>query len=129
MCRVWYRAPVDRPGACNPEKCAMTHTHFDEAPRPYGSAGQFHEPYFGLAKKLSVWTKMLGAAIMRWSNRRAIYRLSMMDDRLLSDIGLTRADVTWALSLPGNVDPSLELNDLVQRRREARNWALSHGKG
>lgn len=105
----------------------MTQTHYDEAQRSFGSAGNSQRPSFGLMRMVSVWAKKFQTVFVRWANRRAVYRLSVMDDRLLSDIGLTREDVTWALSLPGETDPSEALNDLVQRRRDARNWALRHG--
>jgi hypothetical protein len=67
--------------------------------------------------------EILGTAFERWSNRRAIYKLARLEDRILRDIGVTRADVEWALSLPAEVDVSIALNDLVQRRRDAARWA------
>ena len=49
--------------------------------------------------------------------------LNTQDDRMLLDMGLTRSDVSWALSLPYGSDPSDELNNLVERRRDAHSWA------
>lgn len=58
-----------------------------------------------------------------WRNRREIVRLATFDDRLLRDIGLTRADVDWALLQPRGVDPSEALAVRVERRRAATRWA------
>ena len=50
-------------------------------------------------------------------NRRTVTRLDTLDDHVLADIGLTRADVREALSLPLTDDPSTHLSMLVRRRR------------
>jgi uncharacterized protein YjiS (DUF1127 family) len=42
-------------------------------------------------------------------NRRAVARLSDLDDRLLRDIGVTRDDVRACLAEPYHVDPSRRL--------------------
>lgn len=101
----------------------MTDTRYEDARYPAGPAGDFQQPLFGLKEMAARWIKSVEIMHERWSNRRAIYKLSRLDNRQLRDIGLTRADVIWALSLPRDIDPSLELNSLVQRRREARSWA------
>lgn len=101
----------------------MTDTRYDDTGYSFGPAGNFKQPALNFESSVIRWAKMLEAIIVRWSNRRAIYKLSMLDNRQLRDIGVTRADVIWALSLPRSVDPSLELNNLVQRRRDARSWA------
>ena len=67
-------------------------------------------------------------ALTLWTNRRSIYRLAQLEDRYLSDIGLTRADVDWALAQPWPADPSLELASRVSRRRAARQWADGFNK-
>lgn len=43
------------------------------------------------------------------ANRRAVVRLSDLDDHLLRDIGVTREDVRWSLDTPVHVDPSHRL--------------------
>lgn len=50
-------------------------------------------------------------------NRRVLYRLSVLSDRELGDIGLTRYDVMDAVSLGGGGDAS---HFLVSRRDERR---------
>ncbi|WP_349370373.1 DUF1127 domain-containing protein [Salinarimonas sp.] len=42
-------------------------------------------------------------------NRRAVVRLSDLDDRLLRDVGVTRDDVRACLDTPYHVDPSHRL--------------------
>lgn len=46
------------------------------------------------------------AAWTAYRNRRAVRRLHHLDDHLLVDIGLTRADLTAAEALPIHRDPS-----------------------
>jgi len=65
----------------------------------------------------------LGRAIR---HRREILALADLDDRLLGDIGLRRADVHTALAQPPHRDPSQVLKDaccqglsLVERFRRA----------
>jgi uncharacterized protein YjiS (DUF1127 family) len=42
----------------------------------------------------------LGPVVTRWRHRREIRNLSEFDDRMLSDIGLTRSEVQGALAEP-----------------------------
>ncbi|MDP2621878.1 MAG: DUF1127 domain-containing protein [Hyphomicrobiales bacterium] len=55
-------------------------------------------------------------------NRRAVRRMTLLDDRLLADIGLSRTDVTSALAQPVWVDPSRNLAETVEYRRRGRLW-------
>lgn len=71
---------------------------------------------------LSVLYRRVLKSIEMWSNRRQILRLAGADDRLLQDIGLTRADIDWALMQPRHVDPSEALADRVKCRRAAGRW-------
>jgi uncharacterized protein YjiS (DUF1127 family) len=47
--------------------------------------------------------------IRSWRNRRSVAQLSEFDDHMLADLGLTRGDVSAALSQPFSQDPSAEL--------------------
>ncbi len=53
-------------------------------------------------------------------NRRRMMPLLELDDRMLSDIGVTRYDVAAALSLPAGEDPSQRLASLSRERRHAQ---------
>ena len=58
-----------------------------------------------------------------WRNRRDVAKLLNLDDYMLRDIGLTRGDVTGALSSPRNHDPSEIL--IGKRNERLRNRAIS----
>ena len=69
------------------------------------------------------------AALFRASaNRRAVMSLRAMDDRMLKDIGLTRADVDGALSQPLHKDPSRILMVRRVERRATAPARLSPGE-
>lgn len=53
-------------------------------------------------------------------NRRQTRDLAQWDDRALKDIGLTRSDLSGALSLPFRQDPSLHLASLSGRSPRAK---------
>lgn len=55
-------------------------------------------------------------------NRRAVRQMTLFDDRLLADIGLFRNDVTSALAQPIWVDPSRNLVETIELRRNGRLW-------
>jgi uncharacterized protein YjiS (DUF1127 family) len=61
------------------------------------------------------------------ANRRAVGRLSDLDDRQLKDIGLIRTDVAAALAEPLYEDPSCQLMRIAgERRTEVQNrWQES----
>jgi hypothetical protein len=46
--------------------------------------------------------------------------LDRLDEHLLDDIGITRADVRWASGLPLTVNAALELEERATRRRRGR---------
>ncbi len=93
----------------------------------YASArlGSADRPKGRSALKAKVST--LAAAALRTitlrSNRRAVYRLMSLEEQHLKDIGVSRADIEWALSKPWGVDPSEVLAARVERRRAAARWA------
>lgn len=49
-------------------------------------------------------------------NRREIYRLGMMSDTELADIGLRRTDLHVALRSPFGVDPTVSLGSIATAR-------------
>jgi uncharacterized protein YjiS (DUF1127 family) len=57
-----------------------------------------------------------GALVRRWVNRQRVSRLLEMDDRMLRDIGLRRADVHDAL-VAREADPSTWLAGVAARSR------------
>jgi uncharacterized protein YjiS (DUF1127 family) len=57
-----------------------------------------------------------GALVRRWVNRQRVSRLLEMDDRMLRDIGLRRADVHDAL-VARDADPSTWLAGVAARSR------------
>lgn len=63
---------------------------------------------------------LLWSFIRNWRARRAVVRLDALDDYLLHDIGVTRADVRWASGLPLSVNAALELEERATRRRRGR---------
>ena len=54
--------------------------------------------------------------VRNWLARRKLRRLEALDDYLLSDIGLTRDDLFYALRLPAGVDPVAEMAKIREQR-------------
>jgi uncharacterized protein YjiS (DUF1127 family) len=55
-----------------------------------------------------------------WRNlkaKRRIVRIGDMDDHMLRDIGVTRAEVQWAAGLPLTVNAALALEERAFHRR------------
>ena len=61
------------------------------------------------------------SAVRAWASRRKLANLMDLDDHMLSDVGLTREDVKWALDLPFSHDPGLALQRRALRNR-AQGW-------
>ena len=57
----------------------------------------------------------LRRVIRNWFSRRYLRKLEQFDDYMLSDIGLTRADLRYGQCLPYDVDPIAELSHKRQR--------------
>ncbi len=57
------------------------------------------------------------------TNRRAVYRLARLEDHNLADIGLSRADIDWAMAQPWHLDATEGLAKRVECRRSAKHWA------
>ena len=63
------------------------------------------------------WLKRL---VRNWRAKRSIVRLETLDDHMLYDLGVTRAEVQWAAGLPLTVNAALALEDRAFRRRKTR---------
>jgi len=59
----------------------------------------------------------IAAWIALWRKRRSFNRLLDLDDRMLDDIGVTRAEVLHASGLPLAMNAGLELRHVSERRR------------
>jgi uncharacterized protein YjiS (DUF1127 family) len=55
--------------------------------------------------------------LSNWRKRRRLHRLADLDDHMLRDIGLSRADIRGVLSQPLDVDPIWELERLASSHR------------
>ena len=67
----------------------------------------------------AVATRVLAAAAGLWrarQNRRAFDRLGEMTDAELADIGLARADLSFAAALPFGADPTRGLSMIAAER-------------
>lgn len=87
----------------------MTTTELTPA-RPAGPASRLLALAEGAVARVA-------ALVVAIRNRRAVNGLLEMDDRMLSDIGLTRGDVYSSLSGRTEDDPSLRLSALWSERR------------
>ena len=66
---------------------------------------------------------LLNAAVapLRWWRRhRTMVRLYDLDDHMLHDIGVSRADLDFAMSLPLEVDAVRQLSDRTRRDTSRR---------
>jgi uncharacterized protein YjiS (DUF1127 family) len=61
----------------------------------------------------------LGRVIRNWKAKRSIVRLETLDDHMLYDLGVTRAEVQWAANLPLSVNAALALEERAFRRRKS----------
>ncbi len=57
--------------------------------------------------------------IRNWRAKRSIVRLETLDDHMLYDLGVTRAEVQWAAGLPLSVNAALALEERAFRRRKS----------
>ena len=61
-----------------------------------------------------------GRLLRNWRAKRSITRLETLDDHMLYDLGVTRAEVQWASGLPLTVNAALALEERAFRRRKTR---------
>lgn len=67
---------------------------------------EFNQPFAVLRRLISNWRK-----------RRRLRDLQQLDDHVLNDIGIRRADIMAVLSQPVSVDPVRELERRARLRR------------
>ena len=88
------------------------------------------------ATPASGWTAVAKAAVATvdkaanlfraWQNRREMYRLGVMSDVELADIGLTRGDLYEVRDTPIHADPTARLGALADiNRRQAAARCIS----
>ena len=61
--------------------------------------------------------EVLRTLYTNWRKRRRLLDLQQMNDHMLADIGLTRADVAATLGQPITIDPIWDLERRALRRR------------
>jgi uncharacterized protein YjiS (DUF1127 family) len=81
------------------------------------AAGALARAFITLAKPVTRWLK---AAARARRNRRDAAVLAGLDSRMLSDMGITRADLRDAFSEPFWQDPTALLHERSQERRQYR---------
>jgi uncharacterized protein YjiS (DUF1127 family) len=59
---------------------------------------------------------IIARLLHNWRAKRAVTRMELLNDHLLHDIGLTRADVEWAANQPLTVNAALVLEELSSKR-------------
>ena len=57
--------------------------------------------------------------LKEFNSRRGLRRMLDLDHRILSDVGVTRADVNWALGLPWSRKAAVDLQWIARLRRSA----------
>ncbi len=92
-----------------------------DANRIGGSAGQSR-----LGESLVAAGRVVSQFLDARRGRREITRLASFDDAMLADIGIARSDVEWALLQPWHSDPSLALEERINRRKDSARWARSY---
>ncbi|MDR4308501.1 DUF1127 domain-containing protein [Chelatococcus sambhunathii] len=93
--------------------------------------GLFHSPSAPRVRRSVSWSR-LGARLKAFgvslTRRRQIHALSQLDDRMLSDIGVTRSDIEEAARWSLWGDPGERLAELAEGRRAARERAAAELK-
>jgi uncharacterized protein YjiS (DUF1127 family) len=84
-----------------------------KAPRPDSSTRSLVQGARALGRRTVMFLRA-------WKSRRVVADLLELDDHMLADIGISRADLVSVLSLPADRDPSARLMILAVERRAAR---------
>ena len=87
---------------------------------PYhpAEAARFPILRHAIARLASAIVANFEARAARRATRRRITRVEHLDDRMLRDIGITRADLDYALSHPEAPDDTLRRRALSNRKAE-----------
>jgi uncharacterized protein YjiS (DUF1127 family) len=88
-----------------------TTTEFSHTELPTSAHGLRHVFEASASRVVALWNAV--------KNRRSVNRLTDWDDRMLSDIGLTRGDVHSALASSFADDPSYRLSAFSGERKSA----------
>lgn len=84
--------------------------------------------YSGLLLPLRQLLEYAGRLFEARRGRRDIVQLAKSEDAMLTDMGLARSDIEWALMRPWYADPSIALATRLKRRKEATRWARDFWK-
>jgi uncharacterized protein YjiS (DUF1127 family) len=87
------------------------------------AAGSLARGIAGLAVAAARWGKVVATALR---HRREARQLAGLDQYMLADLGINRADVNDAFSTPLWEDPTVLLRERVQERRLYRAAPLAH---
>ncbi|MDE2445009.1 MAG: DUF1127 domain-containing protein [Alphaproteobacteria bacterium] len=67
--------------------------------------------------------------INNWQARRAVKSIAKLDDHILRDMGLTRAEVNWAADQPFTVNAVQALEECnANHLRKNNNSAINHSR-
>lgn len=76
---------------------------------------------FDLKLRRGLWATVCNFAA-DFGRRRRFRKLLTLDDRMLSDIGLTREEVLWGAGLPLSDNASLLVHHKARVRRRGEGW-------
>ncbi len=76
-----------------------------------------HEASTWLAPVSKLWHRLANGA-GAWQRRRKLTQLQDLDDKMLQDIGVTRAELHRVTRLPLSVNAAVELQKLALSRRQ-----------
>ena len=126
---AWAGARAHMPRTNEMETAMTTREELIFAPRTIAQARRLRAVYFGrilriatrrTAKRIAgAWERIMQA----YQHHHELELLLQADDRMLSDIGMTRAEVRAVASGGGWTTPSRMIDAVVERRAEAMRTA------
>ncbi|WP_424928455.1 DUF1127 domain-containing protein [Amaricoccus tamworthensis] len=97
---------------------------------PTAPAGRFEIPSIrAFARRFLAGASRMGPTPDQIAARHAFRRTVRLSDRMLDDIGVTRAEVTQAAMLPIHINAAQWLHDTAKKRRLAEAAMLTRGRG